>query len=154
MKGIVKTIAKTGENNWKDKVLTKWFVQFEDEKNGTLTTGFDESAPPLIGDEIEYDIVDNGYYGAEIKLPRTGGSGGGFGGKKWTPEQVAQQDAVKITCSAIEAGLDLKHYKQFFVDCKSFMLNQDQPKAATTITEKEMGMPEDAPMPTNEALPF
>ena len=34
------------------------------------------------------------------------------------------------------------------------MLNQPQPKAATTITEKELGMPEDAPTPTNEALPF
>ena len=154
MKSKIVTIAQTGTNKWKDKDLVKHFVLFEDGSQGTLTTGFDDTPVPVVGDELEFDIVDNGF-GNEIKLPRKGGAGGGFGGgKRWSPQEVAQQDAIKITCSAIEAGLDLKHYKQFFVDCKSFMLNQDQPKAATVITEKEMGMPEDEALPPNEALPF
>ena len=122
----IKTIAQSGTNKWKDKDLVKWFVQFEDMTNGTLTTGFDETPPPKEGDEIEYTIEDKGF-GIEIKLARAGGGGGG---KKWTPEQVAQQDAVKITCAALHAGLPVGEYKSFFVECKSFMVEMDStPKA-------------------------
>ena len=152
MKNTVKTIAKSGENQWKDKTLEKWFIQFADNTNGTLTTGFTEDPPPAVGDEIEYEIEDKGF-GIEIKLPRKGGSGGGFGGaKKWTPEQVAQQDAVKITSAAIEGGLDLKHWKQFFVECKDFMLHQSKP--ASVITETDMGIDKPETQDNNEAMPF
>ena len=144
MKNTVKTIAKSGENKWKDKTLSKWFVQFEDNTNGTLTTGFqDDDVVPAIGDVLEYETEDKGF-GIEIKIPRkTGGFGFGGGAKKWTPEQVAQQDAVKITAAAIESGnLPLVEYKQFFVECKQFMVIQaSDTKPATTITEAEQGMP-------------
>ena len=135
MKNRVKTIAKSGENKWKDKVLSKWFVQFEDGTNGTLTTGFDETLPPAIGDELEYELEDKGF-GMEIKLPRKGGAGFG-GGKKWTPDQVAQQDAVKLTSAAFSAGLNLNDWKRFFIECKQFMLHQEK----EGITETELGMP-------------
>jgi len=124
-KSKIVTIAKTGENTWKDKVLTKHFVQFENGENGTLTTGFTEDPVPVVGDELEYTIEDKGF-GAEIKLPRKAGSGGGgFGGaKKWTPSQIAQQDAIKLTQSYIQAGGDLKYWKQFFLEAKEFMVQQ------------------------------
>ena len=122
MKNTIKTIAISGTNNWKDKVLTKHFIQFIDDTNGTLTTGFDDTPAPVVGDELEYDIQGNGY-GTEIKLPRKSGSGGGFGGaKKWTSEQIAQQDAIKLTCAYIESGADLKFYKAFFTEAKQFMV--------------------------------
>jgi len=63
MKSKIKTIVQSGQNQWKDRTLTKWFVQFED-----------DSKPPNVGEEIEYEIVDNGF-GNEIKLPRKGGPG-------------------------------------------------------------------------------
>ena len=142
----IKTIAQSGVNKWTNKQgevkdLVKWFVQFEDNTNGTLTTGFDPTPPPVVGDEIEYTIEDKGF-GIEIKLARAGGGGGfGGGGKKWTPEQVAQQDAVKIVCAALHAGLPIGEYKSFFVECKAFMVEMDKPKAAGSITEAQRGMP-------------
>ena len=79
-KSKVKTIAQSGQNNWKDKVLTKWFVQLEDGSNGTLTTGFrDTEKAPEVGEEIEFEIVDKGF-GPEIKLKQEGGGGGASGG--------------------------------------------------------------------------
>ena len=160
----IKTIAQSGTNKWKDKDLVKWFVQFEDNTNGTLTTGFDDTPPPVVGDVIEYTIEDKGF-GIEIKLARAGGGGGfgGFGGKKWTPEAVAQQDAIKITAAAIESGnLPIAEYKQFFIECNAFMVEMDKPKAAGSITEAQRGMPTEtvvvnAQPPTidpNTGLPF
>ena len=84
---------------------------FEDETGGTLTTGFDATPPPVIGDELEYDMVDNGF-GNEVKLQRKGGFGGGA--KKWSPEDVAQQDAGKLTVAALQGGMALGEYKAFF----------------------------------------
>ena len=126
-KSKIITIAKTGENIWKDKTLTKHFVQFENGENGTLTTGFTDDPAPLVGAELEYTIEDNGF-GKEIKLPRTGGGGGGFKSKAWTPDQVAQQDAIKLTQSYIQSGADLKFWKQFFIEAKEFMLIATAPK--------------------------
>lgn len=97
-KSKVKTIAQSGQNNWKDKVLTKWFVQLEDGSNGTLTTGFkDTEKAPEVGEEIEFEIVDKGF-GPEIKLKQEGGGGGGFGGRGESPEKrrsIQKQTALK-----------------------------------------------------------
>ena len=147
MKSKIVTIAKTGENNWKDKVLTKHFVQFENGENGTLTTGFTEDPVPVVGDELEYTIEDKGF-GAEIKLPRKAGSGGGgFGGRQWSPEQVAQQDAIKLTSSYIQSGGDLKFWKQFFVEAKAFMVDQIT-ASGSPVENKE------TPTSTEDKLPF
>ena len=144
MKAVIKTIVKSGENQWKDKTLVKWFVQFEDETNGTLTTGFDETPPPEVGAELEFDVVDNGF-GNEIKLPRKGGFGGG-GAKKWSTEQIAQQDSIKLTCAYIESGGDLKFWKQFFVEAKEFMIQSidNKPQPVTDTVDKE-GVVDDLP---------
>ena len=146
MKQKIKTIAVSGTNQWKDKELTKHFIQFEDMTNGTLTTGFDDTPPPVVGDELEYDIVDNGY-GTEIKLPRKAGFKGG-GGTKWSTEQVAQQNATNLTVAYIEGGGDIKFWKKFFVEAKEFMIVQiDKPevKAKSLPNETE---------PITEKLPF
>ena len=117
----VKQIIPQADKDWNGKVLKKDLIIFENEENGTLTT-FPDNTQPVIGDELSYEIIDNGF-GAEVKLEKKGGKGGGFN-KAWTPDQVAQQDAVKITCAAMSSGLDLKTWKQFFVECKDFMLHQ------------------------------
>ena len=115
-------MAVTGTSQWKDKNLTKHFCLLEDGNNGTLTTGFTDEPAPKEGEEIEYTLEDKGF-GNEIKLARKpGGGGGGFASKAWTPNQVAQQDAVKLTVAYITAGADLKHWKDFFVSAKTFMV--------------------------------
>ena len=145
-KNKIKTIAVSGTNQWKDKTLTKHFIQFEDDTNGTLTTGFDDTPPPIVGDEIEYDLVDNGY-GNEIKLPRN--TSGFKGGAKWTPEQVAQQDAIKLTCAYIESSNDLKFWKQFFLQAKEFML-----VSIKGVEAKEASSLPNKTEPITEKLPF
>ena len=139
----IKTIVKSGENQWKDKTLTKWFIQFEDETNGTLTTGFDETEPPKEGQEIECTIEETNF-GTEIKLPRKTGFGGGA--KKWSTEQIAQQDSIKLTCAYIESGGELKFWKQFFVEAKQFMIQSiDGKPQPVTGTVKEEGVVDDLP---------
>ena len=148
MKNVIKSITQSGTNQWKGKTLVKWFVMFEDNSNGTLTTGFDETEPPKVGDEIEYETEDKGF-GVEIKLPRKGGfGGGGFKAKSWSPAQVAQQDAVKLTQSYIQSGGDLKFWKAFFVECKEFMIAQIEEKP----TQPETLI--DTTDPAKDKLPF
>ena len=138
----IKTVVHTGNKEWNGKVLKKYLVVFEDDQNGTLTV-FPDGKEPAIGDEMTFEILDNGY-GAEIKPQKTGG-GGGFKPKQWTPEQVAQQDAVKITCSAIESGLKLSDYKQFFIECKDFMVQMTKGNTPEPETVKETGTTDDLP---------
>ena len=143
----IKTIVKSGENQWKDKTLVKWFVQFTDETNGTLTTGFDETPPPKEGEEIECEIVETNF-GTEVKLPRKAGFKGG--GQKWSTEQIAQQDSIKLTCAYIEAGNDLKFWKQFFVEAKEFMIHSIDGKSV----EVSEGVEAIEPVDKDDPLPF
>lgn len=138
MKSKIVTIAESGRNQWKDKELVKHFVLFEDGQTGTLTTGFDDSPVPTVGEELEFTIEDNGF-GKEVKLPKKAFKGGG-GARQWTPEQVAQQDAVKLTQSYIQGGHDLKYWKQFFVETKEFMIAQIKNEVATQ--EVQVDFPE------------
>ncbi len=120
----VVTIAVSGNSSWNGKELTKHFVLFENGETGTLTTGFQEGeVVPIIGAELSYEIVDKGF-GPEVKLERKSTSTG-FKSKAWSPEQVSQQDAIKITSAALDGGkLELADYKLFFIECKNFMLEQ------------------------------
>lgn len=78
-------------------------------------------APFKVGDEVECS-VEQSDFGPKFKLASSGG-GGGFKAKQWTPEQVAQQDAVKITAAALQGGaLKVEDYKIFFGECKQFMI--------------------------------
>lgn len=123
-------IAPQGSKEWNGKTIQKDFIQFENDESGTLST-FPNDEKPVVGMEIEYEVVDNGF-GAEIKKAKKGGGGFG-GGKTWTPEQVAQQDAVKITAAALESGqLKVDDYKVFFVECKHFMIEATKPKQEKT----------------------
>ena len=119
----IKTIIPQPDKEWNGKILRKRSLLLEDGTAGTVTL-FPEAAELAEGQEIEYESEDKGY-GVEIKLKREGGGGGGFKSKAWTPEQVAQQDAVKITCSALESGkLELKDWQMFFDQTKEFMLSK------------------------------
>lgn len=109
-KSKVTTIAQSGSGQWKDKTLTKWFVQCEDGSAGTLTTGFTEGqVPPNVGDEIEFSIEDKGF-GMEINLKRPERSGGGGGFPRANPRDKALASAVGI----IKSGLESQQLK--FVD--------------------------------------
>lgn len=132
-KSKVTTAIHTETKQWNGKDLQKYTVAFENGESGTLTV-FPNGTIPTIGLEMEYEIIDNGY-GAEIKIPKKGGAGGGFA--KWTPEQVAQQDAVKLTCAFIENRTDIKDWKQFFVECKSFMVAQIKAGQPAPVTPQQ-----------------
>ncbi|GAG85277.1 unnamed protein product [marine sediment metagenome] len=139
------TIIHTGEREYEGRKGQQYTVKFENGDSGQLEV-WGDSKPPAEGETVSYELNETSF-GTRIKLPRKSG-GGGFGGaKKWTPQDVAQQDAIKLTCAAIEAGLDLKYYKQFFVECKSFMLHQEK----EALTEKDLGMPDDKAAPVIQA---
>ena len=155
---------QTGSSEWQGKALTKFSLEMENGDTGTYTIGFkDTDVAPVIGQELDYEMTDRGY-GNEIKPNRPAFAGGGGGGfKKWTPAQVAQQDAVKLTCSALEGGLDLKLWKQFFLSAKTFMVeNNETPvddiKAQATHIERAQAMvSKGIPTPpqfTDDDLPF
>jgi hypothetical protein len=139
-KSKITQVVQTGTNTWKDKQLTKWLVVFENQENGTLTTGFnDGDKAPQVGEELEYTITDKGF-GPEIVLPKTGGGFKG-GGYKKTPEQEANLNAIAVTKSAIEGGLDLKQWKPFYSDSYNYFLDftkgtQEAPKAE--VVEKDV----------------
>ena len=151
-------VVHTGTNDWKDKKLEKYLLVFENGDNGTLTKGFQGVEPaPEVGETLDYDIETTNF-GTEIKLPRKAGSGGGFGGaKKWSAEQIAQQDAVKLTSSYIANGNDLKFWKAFFIEAKEFMIAQIKEEAKTDIKAE---LPANSPTPepidngVKDDLPF
>jgi len=140
----IKTVVHTGNKEWNGKVLKKYLVVFEDDQNGTLTV-FPDGKEPNIGDEMTFEIIDNGY-GAEIKPQKTGGGGGGFKAKTWTTPQIAQQDAVKLTCAYIEQRGDVTEWKQFFVEAKQFMIAQIEQGTPEPEKIKEVA--------TEDGLPF
>jgi hypothetical protein len=144
-KSKITQVVQTGTSTWKDKNLTKYLIVFENTENGTYTTGFnDTDKAPVVGDEMEYSIVDNGF-GAEVKVARAGG-GGGFKAKAWTPKQVATQNAIKVLCSAIEGGLDLKHYQKFYIDCFEFMMTmENNEETAKPVVEGTVEENDDLP---------
>jgi len=122
---------QTGQSEWQGKQLTKFALKMENGDTGTYTIGFKETDKvPEAGDELDYEIADRGY-GPEIKPNKPAFSGGG-GFKKWTPEQVSEQNAVKLTCSALEGGnLELKDYKSFYTDCYNWFLTDAKAKEVT-----------------------
>ena len=151
-KGKIATVVHTGTSTWKDKTLEKYLVVFDNGDNGTLTTGFsaDDKAPE-IGDELEYTIEDKGF-GNEIKLPRKSkGFSGGGGAKKWSTEQIAQQDAVKLTVAYLEQRSDIEDWKQFFVEAKQFMIAQIKADEASTPAEP---VPAEPKKESEDKLPF
>ena len=137
-KSKITQVVHTGTNDWKDK--------------GTLTKGFQGVEPaPEIGEELEYTIETTNF-GTEIKLPKKGGGGFKGGAKQWTTEQIAQQDAVKLTSSYIANGNDLKFWKAFFIEAKEFMIAQIDPKddikvelPANQPTPEAKGVKDDLP---------
>jgi len=121
-KSKITTVAPQPSKDWNGKTLLKDFVMFENGDSGTVTT-FPDNKQPVVGDELEYDINET-QWGTEIKLPKVGG-GGGFKAKAWTPAQVAQQDAVKITSAALQGGiLKPEDYRAFFSEAKAFLVAQ------------------------------
>ena len=107
---------------------------------------------------MEYTITDKGF-GNEVRAVKAfAGGGGGFKSKAWSPEQVSEQNAVKVLCSALEGGkLELKDYKAFYTDCYLFMLNEGKtPKEVEpTHLEKAAAVVSNGlPKPPSEDLPF
>ena len=164
MKSKIKQVMQTGSSEWQGKTLTKFSLEMDNGDTGTFTIGFkDTDSVPVIGQELDYEMADRGY-GNEIKPNRPAFSGGGGGFKKWTPAQVAQQDAVKLTCSALEGGtLPLKQWKEFFLSAKTFMVeNNETPVEAVSTPATHIdkaqaminsGIPT-APEATDDDLPF
>ena len=157
-KSTITVATQTGQSEWNGKTLTKYFVQFANEENGTLTTGFsDQDKVPMLGEEMEYTITDKGF-GNEVRAVKAAFGGGGFKSKSWSPEQISEQNSVKVTCAALEGGkLELKDYKAFYTDCYNWFLTDAKAKdAAPTHMQKaqEMvsnGLPKP---PQEESLPF
>ena len=119
-KKVIKVIVKGADKDWQGKVLRKRTIVFEDDSNGELTL-FPDNAEPEVGQELEYEIIDNGY-GAEIKLKKTGGSGGGF--NKRTPEDLAMLNSNAIIKSLIESKqVTEKDWKQTYVECYKFFIS-------------------------------
>lgn len=134
-KSKIKTVVHTGSNQWKDKTLQKYLVVFENDDNGTLTTGFkDGDKAPEVGEELEYNLEDKGF-GNEVKLVKAGGAGGGFKAKAWSAEQIAQQDAVKLTVAYIEQRATVEDWKQFFIEAKAFMIQMIKADEASKPAE-------------------
>ena len=125
-KKVIKTVINGQDKDWNGKVLRKRTIVFNDESNGELTL-FPDNEEVVVGQELEFEF-ENTQWGVQIKVPKKGGGGFGGGGKRWSKSEVAQQDAVKITCAALHAGLPVGEYKSFFVECKAFMVEMDNPK--------------------------
>ena len=116
----IKVVVVGADKEWNGKVLRKRTIVFEDDTNGELTL-FPEAAEPEVGQELEFDIVDNGY-GAEIKLKKTGGGGGGF--SKRTPEDLAMLNSNAVIKSLIESQqVKLSDWKQHYVECYKFFID-------------------------------
>ena len=116
----IKVVLKGQDKEWNGKVLRKRTIQFEDETTGELTL-FPDNAEPEVGQELEFEMIDNGY-GAEIKLKKTGG-GGGFGGNRRTPHDLAMLNTNAIIKSMIESKqVLLADYKQHYVEAYKFFL--------------------------------
>ena len=149
-----KVILAAFSRQWEGKygIMYDHTVTFENLDTGTYTSKTQEQTKFIVGQEVEYETQPNEGYPDKIKPVNTFQQNGQPGGSnKWTADEVAQQDTIKLTVAAISAGLPLKHYKQFFVECKSFMLEQS--KEATVITEQNMGMPAPAAQDNLAAVP-
>ncbi len=162
-KSKIQQVMQTGQSEWQGKQLTKFTLAMDNGDTGVYTIGFGaDDKVPVVGDELEYEVLDKGY-GPEIKPAKKAFAGGG-GFKKWTPEQVAEQNALKITVAAIEAGLKLKDYKACYTDAYKFFLKPDPAQVKTHMQEAQAmvdhGMPpkpsiqNNQPSETEDDLPF
>lgn len=102
MKSKVTVCTKTGENQWKDKTITKYFLQFEDGNKG-IYSQFPGDQLPEVGLEYEYEQQDKGF-GPEVKIQslkqQKSVSGGG---RQANPRDKGLASAVGIVKSLIEA---------------------------------------------------
>ena len=128
----IKMILKGADKDWQGKVLRKRTIVFEDDTNGELTL-FPDNPEPEVGQDLEFEMVDNGY-GNEIKMKKTGGGGGG-GFSKRTPHDLATLNSNAIIKSMIESQqVKLADWKQHYVETYKFfasfeenMKNDDMP---------------------------
>jgi len=143
-KSKIVTIVHTGERDFDGRKGQQFTVFFENGDAGQMEV-WGNSPTPKVGEEIEYETSE--YQGQKrFKIKKAAYSGGG-GGKQWSTEQIAQHDAIELTSSYIQSGGDLKFWKQFFVEAKSFMVEQIT-ASGSPVANKE------TPTSTEDKIPF
>ncbi len=96
----ITVVAPQAPKEWQGKTLLKNLLVFENGDTGLHTT-FPDQSPPVIGAELNYDKVDNGY-GTEIKVTRTGGAGGFKGESPDKTRSIQRQTALKVAAECID----------------------------------------------------